>query len=391
MKYDFDSLVERRGTDCAKWDSLDCVFGSEDVLPFWIADMDFKSPPQVLDALREKLDHGVLGYPVIPDSLYRAIADWQMTRHGFSVDKSWITWSPGVVAGLSFCVEAFTEPGEEIIVQSPVYPPFYHLIKGNGRRVATNPLKRVEGRYTFDLEHLESMVTPLCRTLILCSPHNPVMRVWTREELAALAELAKRKDILILADEIHQDLVYSDAKHTCFASLSEDAAWRSVTFVSPSKTFNVAGLASSSAIIPNKKLKDKFVRITDAADLNQLNLMGQTAMETAYARCADWADELIAYLEGNRDFVEIFIKERMPKARMDHPEGTYIFWIDFSGYGLSGDALQELLVKKAGVALNDGRTFGVGGDGFARLNIGTSRALLRRGLESIASALEVQI
>lgn len=388
MRYDFDEHIERRGTDCAKWDSLGNVFGSKEILPFWIADMDFKAPPEILDALRSRIDHGVLGYPVVTDSLYDAIINWERTRHGFSVDSSWITWSPGVVAGLSFCMYAFTQPGEEVIIQSPVYHPFFHLIEETGRGVAVNPLKRVEGRYTFDLEHLEKMITPSRRVLILCSPHNPVMRVWTREELTALADLAKRKDMLILTDEIHQDIVYSDARHTCFASLSDDAAARSVTFIAPSKTFNVAGLASSVAIIPNAGLKRAFEKVTDASDLNQLNLMGQAAMETAYSKCAPWADELLGYLEGNRDFVETFVSERMPKAKLDHPEGTYIFWLDLRGYGLSADALMDVLINKAGVALNDGRTFGPEGDGFARLNIGTTRARLEEGLLKLAETLE---
>lgn len=387
MAYSFDDYVERRGTDCIKWDSLGCAFGADDILPFWIADMDFKAPREVLDALSERISHGVLGYPRIPDSLYEAIINWQKTRHGFQVDKSWITWSPGVVAGLSFCVQAFTKPGEEIIIQSPVYHPFFHLIEGTGRKVVTNPLKRTDGKYTFDLEHLEKLVTPSRRVLILCSPHNPVMRVWTREELTALAELAERKDMLIISDEIHQDLVYSDARHTCFAGLSRDAGQRSVTFTAPSKTFNVAGLACSAAIIPNRELKAAFEKVTDASDLNQLNLMGQAALEAAYTKCAGWADALVRYLEGNRNFVESFIKEEMPLARMDHPEGTYIFWIDFRGYGLSGDALRELLIKKARVALNDGRSFGEEGDGFARLNIGTTRERLKEGLRRIAEAL----
>lgn len=388
MKYDFNEHIERRGTDCAKWDSLGSVFGAKDALPFWIADMDFKAPPEVLASLQARVDHGVFGYPVVPDSLYEAIINWQRTRHGFAVDRSWITWSPGVVAGLSFCMRAFTKPGDEVIIQSPVYHPFFHLIEGTDRKVAVNPLRRAEGRYTFDLEHLEKMITPKRRVLILCSPHNPVMRVWTREELAALAELAERKDMLVIADEIHQDLVYSDANHTCFASLSGDAAARSVTFVAPSKTFNVAGLASSVAIIPDARLKAAFERITDASDLNQLNLMGQAAMEAAYAKCAGWCDQMMAYLESNRDFVETFIREKMPLAKLDHPEGTYIFWIDFRGYGLFGDALQEFLIKKAGVAMNDGRAFGAEGDGFARFNIGTTRAILEEGLEKVAGALK---
>lgn len=388
MKYDFDRYVERRNTGSMKWDTLKERFGTDDVLPFWVADMDFKSPPAVIEALQKKLEQGVLGYPAVQDSLLEAVAAWQRTRHSWDVDKSWIAWAPGIVAGLSFSMIAFTEPDEEVIIQTPVYHPFFSVVKSSGRTLVANPLKRENGRYVMDLEHLESLITPKCRTLILCSPHNPIMRVWSKGELEALADLAKRKDMLILADEIHQDLVYSDAKHTCFASLSADAANRTVTFAAPSKTFNIAGLASSAAIIPNETLRAKYEETLERFDLDGLNLMGQAAMEAAYAKCADWADQVMAYMEGNRSFVEKFLKERMPKAKMDHPEGTYIFWIDFRGYGLSGDALQEFLLKKAKVALNDGRAFGPDGDGFARLNIGTTRKQLEEGLTRIAEALE---
>lgn len=388
MKYDFDCYVERRGSGSMKWDLLEERFGAGDLAPLWVADMDFRCPPEVCESLNCKVGHGVLGYPTVPDSLFDAVTGWQKKRHGWDVDREWVSWAPGVVAGLAFSLEAYTKPGDGVIIQTPVYPPFHETVELSGRRLVKNPLKRENGRYTFDLEQLEKLVTPTCRTLILCSPHNPVMRVWTRDELEALADLAERKDLLVIADEIHQDLVYSDAKHTCFASLSDGAASRSVTFVAPSKTFNVAGLASSVAIIPNPGLKAAFEKVTDAFDLNQLNLMGQAAMETAYAKCGGWKDEMLSYLEGNRDFVETFIREKMPKVKMDHPEGTYIFWLDFRGYGLSGDALRELLINKAGVALSDGRAFGPEGDGFARLNAGTSRSRLEEGLERIAGALE---
>jgi cystathionine beta-lyase len=388
MNYDFDDYIERRNSNSMKWDLLEEKFGKADILPFWVADMDFKSPPEVRAALSAKLDEGVLGYPVVPDSLFESIINWEKKRHGFKVAKESISWAPGVVAGLAFAVMAFTKPGDGVILQSPVYPPFYELIETAGRRVVKNPLKRVRGRFTFDLEHLESIVTPNCRTLILCSPHNPVARVWKKRELKALAELAEKKDMLILADEIHQDIVYSDAKHTCFASLSGDAANRSLTFIAPSKTFNLAGLASSVAIIPNESLRKRYQSILVRFHLHRLNMMGLVAMEAAYRDCAGWADEMVAYLEGNRDFAEKFIKERMPKAKMDHPEGTYIFWIDFRGYGFDGESLKDFLINKAGVAMNSGTDFGSEGAGFARLNVGTTRALLAEGLERIASALE---
>jgi len=388
MQYDFDKYIERRGSRSMKWDTCDERFGGAGLNPLWVADMDFRSPPEVLKALGDKLSHGILGYPTVPDSLFNSIINWEKTRHGFYVDKEWISWSPGVVAGLAFSLMAYTKPGDGVIIQTPVYPPFQEIIETSGRRLVKNPLRREEGRYTFDLRQLEKIVTPTCRVLILCSPHNPVMRVWTREELSALAELAKRRDMIILADEIHQDIVYSDAKHICFASLSEDAANRSVTFIAPSKTFNLAGLASSAAIIPNERLRKQYESVLQRLHLFRLNMMGLIATEAAYATGAKWCDEMTAYLEGNRSLVERFIKERMPKVKMDHPEGTYIFWLDFRGYGLCGDALQKFLVSEAKVAMNDGRSFGCEGDGFARLNIGTTRAQLREGLESIANALE---
>lgn len=388
MKYDFNSYVERRGSGSMKWDLLEERFGDADVTPLWVADMDFRCPPEVCETLNCKLEHGVLGYPTVPDSLFSAVTGWQKQRHGWDVKKEWVSWAPGVVAGLSFSLEAFTKPGDEIIIQTPVYPPFFEIIELSGRRLAKNPLKRVDGKYTFDLEHLEKIVSPTCRVLILSSPHNPVMRVWTREELTALADLAKRKDMLILSDEIHQDIVFKDAKHTCFASISEDAANRTLTFVAPSKTFNLAGLASSVAIIPNESLRKRYQSVLQRFHLFRLNMMGLLATETAYAKGAEWCDEMMEYMEGNRELVESFVKERMPKARMDHPEGTYIFWIDFSGYGLKGDELQRFLIDKAKVAMNDGRSFGNEGDGFARINIGTTRTQLREGLERIAAALE---
>jgi len=390
MKYDFDVHMERRGTNCEKWDLLEKEFGRKDLLALWVADMDFPAPPEVLEALRKKIDEGALGYPVAPDSLVRAVAGWQRTRHGWDVGEDAVTWAPGVVAGLAFSLMAYTKPGDGVIIQTPVYPPFYATIKEAGRRVVKNPLKREDDRYVMDLEGLEKLITPTCRTLILCSPHNPVARVWAKEELEALAELAVRKNMLIISDEIHQDIVYSDAKHTCIASLSDEMASRTVTFVAPSKTFNIAGMNTSVALIPDEKLMARYVSVVNRLHLGSLSILGITAMETAYSKCAGWLDELTAYLEGNRDFTEKFVRERMPKARMDHPEGTYVFWIDFRGYGFDSERLMDLLVNEAKVALNNGRNFGTEGEGFARINIGTDRAVLREALENIAGAIEAR-
>jgi len=390
LKYNFDINMERRGTNCEKWDFLEEEFGKKDLLALWVADMDFPAPPEVLEALHNKIDEGALGYPIAPDSLLKAITDWQKNRHGWEIGKEAVTWAPGVVAGLAFSIMAYTKPGDGVIIQTPVYPPFYATISESGRRIVKNPLKREKDRYVMDLESLEKLVTPTCRTLILCSPHNPVARVWTREELEALSELAERKDMIIISDEIHQDLVYSDAKHMSIASLSEEMSSRTVTFVAPSKTFNIAGMNSSVALIPDEKLRARYVSVLNRLHLSSLSILGLTAMETAYGKCAGWLDELMAYLEENRNFTEKFVRERMPKAKMDHPEGTYIFWIDFRGYGFNSETLMDLLVNEAGVALNNGRNFGTEGDGFARINIGTNREMLKKALEKIAKALEAK-
>ena len=386
-KYDFDTYIERRGTSSMKWDLVGERFGDPDLLPYWVADMDFKSPPEVIEAIEDKLKHGVLGYPVVKESLIDSIVNWEKVRHGWSFNKSAVTWSPGVVAGLAFAIDAYTKPGDGIILQTPVYPPFYEIIETAGRHVVKNPLKRENGKFVMDLDGLEKLITPTCRTLIFCSPHNPVSRVWTKSELEKLAELAISKDLLILSDEIHQDIVFSDAKHTCLATLP-DMDDKTLTFIAPSKTFNLAGLSSSIVIIPDPSLMEQYKSVLVRFHLSRLNAMGLVAMEAAYSKCAGWADEMVEYLEGNRDFVEKFVKERMPKAKMDHPEGTYIFWIDFRGYGFDGKTLPEFLATEAKVALNKGLDFGEEGAGFARLNAGTTRKQLAEGLERIATALD---
>ncbi|WP_418445840.1 MalY/PatB family protein [Cloacibacillus evryensis] len=387
MKYDFNKYMDRRGTDCEKWDGLKDDFGRGDLLAMWVADMDFPAPPEVLEAIHKKVDEGALGYPMIPDSLRDTVRAWEKEHYGWEFGREAVSWAPGVVAGLSFAVMGLTKPGDQIIIQTPVYMPFYRTVREAGRIIAKNPLKYENGRYTMDFEGLEKLITPTCRTLILCSPHNPVARVWSREELERLADIAIRKNMIIISDEIHQDLVYSDAKHICIGSLP-GMAERTVTFIAPSKTFNIAGMKASVAIIPDELLRGIYVSVLERFHLNSINILGITAMEAAYGKCGEWHRELVAHLEGNRDYMEAFVKERMPKAHMDHPEGTYIFWIDFRGYGFNDETLTDFLVNEAKVALDPGTWFGVEGDGFARLNIGTTRAMLKEGLERIAGALD---
>lgn len=387
MAFDFDANFDRRNTNCDKWDGLKAKFGRDDILPMWVADMDFPAPQPVLDAICAKVREGALGYPKFPDSLRDAIRRWERSHYGWDFPRKAVCWAQGVVAGLSFATEAYTKPGDGMIIQTPVYPPFYRTVREAGRNIVKNPLKYENGRYTMDFEGLEKLVTPTCRTLILCSPHNPVARVWTEEELEKLADIARRKNMLIISDEIHQDLVYSDAKHICLATLP-GMEKRTVTFIAPSKTFNIAGLKSSVAIIPDEYLRGCYVSVLERFHLNSINILGMAAMEAAYTKCEEWYRDLIAYMEGNRDFTEKFVRERMPKAHMDHPEGTYIFWIDFRGYGFDDSALTDFLVNEAKVALDPGSWFGREGEGFARINVGTRRALLAEGLERIAAALE---
>ena len=387
MKYDFNKYMDRRGTDCEKWDGLKDDFGRGDLLAMWVADMDFPAPPEVLEAIHKKVDEGALGYPMIPDSLRDTVRAWEKEHYGWEFGREALSWAPGVVAGLSFAVMGLTKPGDQIIIQTPVYMPFYRTIREAGRIIVKNPLIYENGRYTMNFDELEKLVTPTCRTLILCSPHNPVARVWSREELERLADIAVRKNMIIIADEIHQDLVFSDAKHICIGSLP-GMAERTVTFIAPSKTFNIAGMKASVAIIPDELLRGIYVSVLERFHLNSINILGITAMEAAYGKCGEWHKELMAHLEGNRDYMEAFVKERMPKAHMDHPEGTYIFWIDFRGYGFNDETLTDFLVNEAKVALDPGTWFGVEGDGFARLNIGTTRAMLKEGLERIADALD---
>ncbi|MDO5114634.1 MAG: MalY/PatB family protein [Synergistaceae bacterium] len=387
MKYDFDKYMERRGTDCEKWDGLKDDFGRDDLLAMWVADMDFPAAPEILEAIHKKVDEGALGYPIMPDSLRAAICAWEKEHYGWEFAPEAISWAPGVVAGLSFAVMGLTKPGDHIIIQTPVYKPFYRTVREAGRIIAENPLIYENGRYTMDFEGLEKLVTPTCRTLILCSPHNPVARVWSREELEKLADIAVRKNMIIISDEIHQDLVFSDAKHICIGSLP-GMEKRTVTFIAPSKTFNIAGMKASVAIIPDELLRGIYISVIERFHLNSINILGIAAMEAAYGKGGEWHKELMKYLEANRDYTEAFIKERMPKAHMDHPEGTYIFWIDFRGYGFDDKSLTDFLVNEAKVALDPGSWFGEAGDGFARINIGTTRAQLKEGLERIADALD---
>ena len=384
--YNFDDVINRKGTHCEKWDGLEDAFGSTDILPFWVADMDFRIAPEIHVALSNVLDHGVLGYPMMHIGAKRAVAHWQAHRHQWDVPADAVRFVPGVITGLIVAIHAFTKPGDAVIIQTPVYHPFHAIVPNNDRKLIENPLLHDESGYRMDFDHLKSIITPNVKAIIISNPHNPIGRVWRKEELSRLAEICAANNIVIFSDEIHQDVIYSGFKHTPLASVSKKAAEQTVTFVAPGKTFNIPGLRAAASIILNPELRSLYDKVAEQYHLSGINLMGIVALEAAYTQGEAWLNELLPYLEENRNLLMDFIATRLPKARMDTIEATYVCWIDFRGYGLTDKELQKVLVEKAGVALNSGLSFGKNGDGFARMNIGCPKALLLEGLERIAAA-----
>ncbi|MBI2865715.1 MAG: pyridoxal phosphate-dependent aminotransferase [Chloroflexi bacterium] len=386
MKYDFDRVIDRRGTCSAKWDGLLEAYGDEDVLPMPVADMDFRCPPAVIEALKKRAEHGIFGYANKPPSYFQAIVDWMLRRHGWQMEKDWLAHSPGVVPGLNLVVLALSHPGDKILVQSPVYYPFFNVIRNNGRQIVDSPLKVDDGRYAMDLEDLEGKFDPRVKMLILCSPNNPTGTVWATEDLIGVSEFCLRHHVTVVSDEIHSDLVYKGAKHTPTASLSPEFAQNTITFIAPSKTFNLPGLSTSVAIIPNPRLRDLYSNMLQNVG-SGANVFGVVGLEAAYRYGEDWLEELLEYLGGNVDFLVSFVQERIPKVKVRRPQATYLMWLDCRGIGVDPASVQEFMVKRAKVGLNDGAAFGPGGVGFLRMNIACPRRVLEEGLRRIEEAV----
>ncbi|NLA57784.1 MAG: putative C-S lyase [Firmicutes bacterium] len=387
MAYDFDVLIERRGTNCYKWDSLEEKYGEKDLLPFWVADMDFAAAEPIQRALLERVQHPVYGYSIVPESVYEAIVSWLERRHGWSIKREWISFTAGVVNALNLIIQTFTLPGEKVIVQPPVYAPFFNSVRNNGRQVVFNPLIETDRGYVMDLDDLEEKIDSRTRMLILCHPHNPVGRVWRRDELERLAEMYLGRGILMVSDEIHGDFIYSGHQHTPLASLSPEVEQNTITCMAPSKTFNLAGLVTSFVVIPNKSLWDRLNNTLTNVGIGPSPL-GLTALEAAYRDGEEWLDELLIYLEGNRDFLKNFIQEQAPALKMAELEGTYLAWLDCRELQIAHCSLSEFFATKAKIAVNDGQWFGPGGQGFVRFNIGCPRPLLKQGLERIEQAVK---
>ncbi|TBL72934.1 MalY/PatB family protein [Paenibacillus thalictri] len=388
MKYDFDRVIERKGTNSSKWDQLEKLFGAPDVLPMWVADMDFEAPPEVVEALEKRANHGIFGYTVRPQSYYDAYMQWQKDRHGWKIEQEWICTCPGVVTAISMIIDVLTAPGDRIMVQVPVYHPFYDMIALNGREIVRNPLRLENGRYTMDFELIErQFAEDQVKALLLCNPHNPVGRVWTSEELTRLSELCIKYNIMVFSDEIHKDIVYKGHNHIPIASLSEISAQQTVTFTAPSKTFNIAGLQSSTLIIPNKEWRQKYIRKQKTLALDMENCFAAVAAECCYTSGGPWLDALLAYLEENRDTVLRFVEQELPEVTAFRSEGTYLVWMDCRNISPSGAELKKLMFREAGVAFSEGSGFGKEGEGFVRVNIGCPRPLLLEGLQRFADAV----
>lgn len=384
----FDERTERNGTCSVKYDYRRAVFGTDDVIPLWVADMDFKTPEPVVDAIRKRASHPIYGYSIGPSGYFNAIIHWAKKRYGWHLEKSWIATCPGVVPSLAIAVTEFTKPGDKIIIQPPVYPPFYSVISDNDRQILINQLVVKEGRYVMDLEDLERKAAQGARMIFLCNPHNPVGRVWQREELRALAEICIRYDVLIVSDDIHADIVYAPNQYIPAASISQTIGQHTLSFLAPSKTFNIPGLASSWAVSENAELMSRFRKRLDAFHLGFGNLFGPIALEAAYLNGGEWLDQLLDYLSGNLALIRKYLDENIPDISMTVPEGCYLVWLDCRKLGLSDADLKTFMIRKARLGLNDGPSFGEGGSGFQRMNIACQRSVLQQALERLNAAVK---
>lgn len=384
----FELGVDRKGTHCEKWDDCKQVFGREDVLPLWVADMDFRTAQPIVDALTERAKNGVFGYTIHDAASDQAVVDWMKTRHGLTIRPEWVLGSPGVVGSMLYGLRALTKPGDAVAIQTPVYGPFYRMAAQAGLSVYRNPLRQTQRGWEMDLDQLEDGFKRGVRALMLCSPHNPVGRVWTPGELGQLVSLCNRYGVGILSDEIHMDFEMPGQRHTPI--LCVPGAERAILLASATKTFNLAALRQSSIIVADEALRAKIRGILADAGMMDSNLFGQLAQDVAYREGGPWLDALIEHIDGSRELACHFLRERLPEVVPSELQGTYLMWLDFRALGLSQQALIRLLVDEAGVGLNDGTSFGPEGEGFMRMNLATPRRNVHQALSQIERALRAR-
>ena len=388
-QYDFDTVIDRHHTGALKLEVLQERYGRPDLLPLWVADMDFATPDFVVNAMKERMSHPLFGYPVEPSDYWPSVIDWIRSHHQWEVKREWLTFIPGIVKGIGMAINVFLRPDEKVIIQPPVYHPFRLTPEGNHREVVMNPLKEnADGTYSMDFDQLAQVADEKCRMLILSNPHNPAGMVWDVPTLQRLAHFCHEHHILVISDEIHCDMVLSGHKHHPFASVSDEAAACSITFGAPSKTFNIAGVVSSYAIVPNESIRRTFFDWLTANELNEPTLFAPIATIAAFRQGEEWRQQMLAYVEQNIDFVSDYLQQHIPAIRALRPQASFLVWLDCCALGLNHEALVDLFVNRAHLALNDGEMFGPGGQGFMRMNVGAPRSVLHQALEQLKAAVQ---
>jgi len=388
MKYNFDEVIDRRDTNAVKLERCKALFGTEDVLPLWVADMDFRTPDFIIDAIQKRLEHPILGYTMPSKSFYSASISWIKEHHDWNIQRDWFGFLPGIVPGLSFAVQSLTKPGDEIIVQPPVYYPFFHVIEKNHRVLVQNQLKEDNGKFVMDFDDLEKKFTSKTKLFILCNPHNPGGRVWTIDELQRFASICEKHQVTIVSDEIHADMVLpGKTKHTPLATVSAWSEQNTVTFMAPTKVFNMPGLISSGYIIPNAELRHRFVEFLEASEMNSGNMFAYTAAVAAYENGDEWRKQMLDYVQGNIDFVADFLKKNVPQIKPMIPEASFLVWLDCKDLGMETDELHKFFSLKAGLGLNKGTIFGPGGEYHLRLNVACSRSILEKAMKQLKEAV----
>lgn len=388
MKYDFDKIIDRSGSGDLKHEALLPCWGRKDLLPLWVADMDFETPAFITDAIKDRLEHSLFGYTVEPEDFLPSIMDWVRDHHQWDVKREWIRFIPGIVKGIGMVINVFTKEDEKVIIQPPVYHPFRLTPEGNGREVVFNPLKmREDGYYEMDFEQLEKVCDEMCKVFILCNPHNPGGITWDRETLQRLADFCYEHHLIVISDEIHADMAIFGHKHIPFASVSDKAREISITFQAPSKTFNIAGIVSSYSIIPNEDIRRKFYGWLSANELDEPIIFSPIATIAAFRHGEEYRQQMLAYIEENIRFVEDFCREHIPGIRPLRPQASFLVWLNCRDLHLNHEQLLDLFIDKAHLALNDGEMFGPGGEGFMRLNVASPRVIIRQALEQLAEAV----